>query len=111
MERHRQQLSCSVSPRVHVDIRSAPLAQVWMAAVGQLFFGVSAGLGTLTTYASYTPRDAPVVRSAIIVCLSNSAFVSECMQAPLLKVASSCPVLHLPLERSTVDGLARWAWG
>jgi len=26
---------------------------IWVAAVSQLFFGVSAGLGTLTTYASY----------------------------------------------------------
>mmetsp|Transcript_23959 Transcript_23959/g.77299 ORF Transcript_23959/g.77299 Transcript_23959/m.77299 type:complete len:644 (+) Transcript_23959:34-1965(+) len=47
---------------------------IWVAAVSQLFFGVSAGLGTLTTYASFSPPSTPVGRSAIIVSLSNSAF-------------------------------------
>lgn len=42
--------------------------------MSQLFFGVSAGLGTLTTYASYTPPGSPVVRAAILVALANSAF-------------------------------------
>ena len=49
-------------------------ADIWLAAVSQLFFGVSAGLGTLTTYASFMPRDTPIVGSAILVCLGNSAF-------------------------------------
>ena len=49
-------------------------AEIWLAAIGQLFFGVSAGLGTLTTYASFTPRETPVVRSAVLVCVGNSVF-------------------------------------
>ena len=49
-------------------------AEIWLAAVSQLFFGVSAGLGTLTTYASFMPHDTPIVGSAILVCLGNSAF-------------------------------------
>ena len=49
-------------------------AEVWLAAIGQLFFGVSAGLGTLTTYASFNPHETPIVRSAVLVCLGNSTF-------------------------------------
>ena len=49
-------------------------SEIWLVAIGQLFFGVSAGLGTLTTYASFNSAETPVVRSALIVCLSNSAF-------------------------------------
>lgn len=56
------------------DVSKLSDPDIWLAAVSQLFFGVSAGLGTLTTYASYMPREAPVVRPAILVCLGNSAF-------------------------------------
>ena len=56
------------------DLSALASVEIWITAVSQLFFGVSAGLGTLTTYASFNPRDAPVVRSAILVCIANSAF-------------------------------------
>ena len=54
----------------------ALLAQpsTWSAAVSQILFSASAGLSTLTTYASYLPSDALVVRNAAIVCLTNSLF-------------------------------------
>jgi len=47
---------------------------IWVAAVSQLLFGTSAALGTLTTYASYTSPNTPVVRAAVVVALANSAF-------------------------------------
>lgn len=49
-------------------------ADVWAAAVGQILFGVSAGLGTLTSYGAYNSRDTPVFSSSVIVCVSNAAF-------------------------------------
>lgn len=53
-------------------LRARP--DVWLVAMGQILFGVSAGMGVLTTYASYSPRSARAVRAAFVVCLSNSAF-------------------------------------
>lgn len=49
-------------------------AEIWIAAISQLFFGTSAGLGTLTTYASFSEPGSPVVLSAVCVCVGNSAF-------------------------------------
>jgi SNF family Na+-dependent transporter len=47
---------------------------VWIAAIGQLFYGVSAGGGILTTYASFTPKGTSMVTSAVVVALGNSSF-------------------------------------
>ena len=48
--------------------------EIWITAISQLFFGVSAGMGVLTTYASFNPSGTPIVKSALIVCLANSGF-------------------------------------
>ena len=48
--------------------------EIWIAAVSQLFFGVSAGLGTLTTYASFNPQHMPVVTASVVLCFCNAAF-------------------------------------
>lgn len=84
-----------------------PPCSIWVAAVSQLFFGVSAGLGTLTTYASYTPPGSPVVGAAILVALANSAFsifagvtvfgflgfLSHATDVPVPQIVASGPAL------------------
>lgn len=45
---------------------------VWAAAVGQIFFSLSVGFGVMTAYASFRPKKADIVNSALITGLSNS---------------------------------------
>ena len=47
------------------DFSSLLNARVWMAAAGQVFFTLSAGIGMILTYASYLDRDDDVVLSGI----------------------------------------------
>ena len=78
--------------------------EVWMAAVGQLFFGVSAGLGTLTTYASYTPKETPIVRSAIIVCCANSAYEILCGFTVFAYLGHLSHLRGVPVDEVVVGG-------
>jgi NSS family neurotransmitter:Na+ symporter len=46
--------------------------QVAMAAVGQAFFSVNVGFGSLLTYAAYLPDDVDLTRSSLIIVVGDS---------------------------------------
>ncbi|OIO59078.1 MAG: hypothetical protein AUJ55_04015 [Proteobacteria bacterium CG1_02_64_396] len=48
--------------------------KVWIDAFTQIFFTLSIGFGIMMAYASYLPRQAPVVRDALIVSILNCGF-------------------------------------
>ena len=45
---------------------------VVLAAVGQAFFSVNVGIGSVLTYSSYLPQDVNIFRSSIIVALGDT---------------------------------------
>jgi neurotransmitter:Na+ symporter, NSS family len=47
---------------------------VWQGAFAQMFFSLSLGLGTMTAYASYLPRDADQVNNSMLVSFLNCGF-------------------------------------
>jgi NSS family neurotransmitter:Na+ symporter len=47
---------------------------VWRGAFSQMFFSLSLGLGTMTAYASYLPKDADQVNNALLVSFMNCGF-------------------------------------
>ncbi len=47
-------------------------SQVFLAALGQAFFSLSLGMGTLCTYASYFKKDTNLIRSAVSVGLIDT---------------------------------------
>ncbi len=47
-------------------------ADVVLSAMGQAFFSLSVGIGTLATYASYFGDDTPLVRSSVSVCVIDT---------------------------------------
>ena len=47
---------------------------VWKGAFAQMFFSLSLGLGTMTAYASYLPRDADQPNNALLVSFMNCGF-------------------------------------
>lgn len=71
LEGSRAGLAALFTPDFAV-LRDQP--EIWIVAIAQIFFSASAGLGALTTYASYNHRTQPIVSSAAIVGLANSAF-------------------------------------
>lgn len=48
--------------------------KVWQGAFSQMFFSLSLGLGTMTAYASYLPRNSDVVNNASMVSFLNCSF-------------------------------------
>lgn len=58
----------------------------FVAALGQAFFSLSLGAGTMLTYGSYTSRDENIVKSASWVCLLDSmiAFMAGLAIFPVL---------------------------
>ncbi|MBX2820881.1 MAG: sodium-dependent transporter [Rhodothermaceae bacterium] len=48
--------------------------QVWKGAFAQMFFSLSLGLGAMTTYASYLPKDTDQVNNALLVSFLNCGF-------------------------------------
>eukprot|EP00965_Chrysotila_dentata_P116152 3839922-Pleurochrysis_carterae.AAC.1 len=100
-------IAAGVAELFRPDFRALFDLEIWAAAVSQLFFGVSVGLGTLTTYASYNPRHHPVVAAAVTVSLANSAFsllsgitvfaflgyLSELQGVPVPQLVASGPAL------------------
>lgn len=48
--------------------------RVWQGAFAQMFFSLSLGLGTMTAYASYLPRDADQVNNSFLVSFLNCGF-------------------------------------
>lgn len=49
-------------------------ASVWQGAFSQMFFSLSLGLGTMTAYASYLPKNADVVTNGGMVSFMNCGF-------------------------------------
>ncbi len=49
-------------------------ATVWRGAFSQMFFSLSLGLGTMTAYASYLPKDADQVNNSVLVSSLNCSF-------------------------------------
>ena len=47
---------------------------VWRGAFAQMFFSLSLGLGTMTAYASYLPKDADNVNNSLLVSFLNCGF-------------------------------------
>ena len=47
---------------------------VWKGAFSQMFFSLSLGLGTMTAYASYLPKDSDQVNNSLMVSLLNCGF-------------------------------------
>jgi NSS family neurotransmitter:Na+ symporter len=47
---------------------------VWKGAFSQMFFSLSLGLGTMTAYASYLPKDADQVNNSMLVSFLNCSF-------------------------------------
>ena len=56
------------------DIEGILDPQVWKGAFSQMFFSLSLGLGTMTAYASYLPRDADQVNNSLLVSFMNCGF-------------------------------------
>eukprot|EP00756_Hemistasia_phaeocysticola_P028833 Hpha_TRINITY_DN16194_c7_g8::TRINITY_DN16194_c7_g8_i1::g.7200::m.7200/K05035/SLC6A2; solute carrier family 6 (neurotransmitter transporter, noradrenalin) member 2 len=52
--------------------------QMWVDAVGQIFFSLSVCFGVMTSYGSYRPRDAPIAANVFIVSLTNCLFSFFC---------------------------------
>ncbi|MEM8559485.1 MAG: sodium-dependent transporter [Bacteroidota bacterium] len=48
--------------------------RVWQGAFAQMFFSLSLGLGTMTAYASYLPKDADNVNNSLLVSFLNCGF-------------------------------------
>lgn len=45
---------------------------IWLAAVGQIFFSIGIGMGYFTSYASYNSRFSNAVQDTLIIAFSNS---------------------------------------
>lgn len=48
--------------------------RVWQGAFAQMFFSLSLGLGTMTAYSSYLPKDADNVNNSLLVSFLNCGF-------------------------------------
>jgi len=56
------------------DFEGIQDASVWRGAFSQMFFSLSLGLGTMTAYASYLPKDADQVNNSFLVSFLNCSF-------------------------------------
>ena len=56
------------------DVAGVMQPDVWKAAFSQMFFSLSLGLGTMTAYASYLPKDADQVNNSLVVSFLNCGF-------------------------------------
>ncbi len=48
--------------------------EVWRGAFSQMFFSLSLGMGSMTAYASYLPKDADQVNNTMLVSFLNCSF-------------------------------------
>ena len=58
------------------DFEGIADANVWRGAFSQMFFSLSLGLGTMTAYASYLPKDADQINNSMLVSSSTVALSS-----------------------------------
>ena len=56
------------------DLSGIAEPAVWRNAFAQIFFSLSLGLGTMTAYASYLPKDADQTNNALLVSFMNCGF-------------------------------------
>lgn len=56
------------------DFRGISDPAVWRGAFSQMFFSLSLGLGAMTTYASYLPKNADQVNNSMLVSFLNCGF-------------------------------------
>ena len=56
------------------DFEGIMQPEVWKGAFSQIFFTLSLGLGTMTAYASYLPRDADQTNNSLMVASLNCGF-------------------------------------
>ena len=56
------------------DLAGIAQPDVWKGAFSQMFFSLSLGLGTMTAYASYLPKDSDQVNNSFMVSLLNCGF-------------------------------------
>ena len=56
------------------DLAGISQPDVWKGAFSQMFFSLSLGLGTMTAYASYLPKDSDQVTNSFMVSLLNCGF-------------------------------------
>lgn len=56
------------------DFEGIMQPEVWKGAFSQIFFTLSLGLGTMTAYASYLPKDADQVNNSMLVSCLNCGF-------------------------------------
>ena len=56
------------------DMGGIAQPDVWKGAFSQMFFSLSLGLGTMTAYASYLPKDSDQVTNSFMVSLLNCGF-------------------------------------
>ena len=89
---------------------------VWKGAFAQMFFSLSLGLGTLTAYASYLPKDADQPNNALLVSFMNCGFeyVAGIAIFSLLFVFALNPGGGTTLSLSFFaipQGIAEFPWG
>jgi len=56
------------------DFEGISEPNVWRGAFSQMFFSLSLGMGIMTAYASYLPRDADQVNNSLLVSFLNCSF-------------------------------------
>ncbi|MEO1435567.1 MAG: sodium-dependent transporter [Bacteroidota bacterium] len=56
------------------DMAGISEPSVWRGAFSQMFFSLSLGLGSMTAYASYLPKDADQVNNSFLVSFLNCSF-------------------------------------
>ena len=56
------------------DLAGISQPDVWKGAFSQMFFSLSLGLGTMTAYASYLPKDSDQVNNSLMVSFLNCGF-------------------------------------
>lgn len=97
---------------------------IWSAAAGQIFFSIGVCFGILTSYGSYMPRDAPIVKSVFAICLCNSIFsfisgfavfgmlgyLATSQGVPLQDVAAGGPALVFDVYPDALMSLGQ-PWG
>lgn len=45
--------------------------QIWADACAQIFFSLGVCMGVMTSYASYNPRDKPIIKNAFVISIGN----------------------------------------
>ncbi len=75
-------LTWALKPKWDIIIHGVEYpGDVWVAAVGQIFFTLSLAFGIMIAYASYLPKYGEINNNALITSFGNCAFSYFCMWA------------------------------